>query len=80
MNISQKQRSRLEVVELDKPVSSIFSRPPEAPDVQSVVASGQQTLRFKESLHMGVGSIHRSDTFYTLISLHLNTVTLFFPE
>lgn len=71
--ISQKQRSRLEGVELDKPVSSIYSTPSEALDVQSVVALGQQTLTSKESLHTGDGSISSSDACCPLIPLYLHT-------
>lgn len=77
MKISWKQGSRLEDVELDKLVSSIHSRLPEAPDVQSVAALGQQCLKFKESLHLGVGSICSSGTFCPLISLYLHSSPFF---
>lgn len=63
LKISQKQRSRLEGVELDKSVSNIYSRPPEAPDVQVAAALGQQALKFTESLRIGVGLICSSGTF-----------------
>lgn len=67
LKISQKQRSRLEGVELDKSVSNIYSRPPEAPDVQVAAALGQQALKFTESLRIGVGLICSSGTFCPLI-------------
>lgn len=73
LKISQKQRSRLKGVELDKAVSSIYSIRPEAPDVQSDVASEKQTLKFKESLHIDVGSICSSGTFCPLIPPSPNT-------
>lgn len=73
LKISQKQRSRLEGVELDKPVSSIYSRPPEAPDVQCVAAFGQPTPKFKQSRHAGVGSICSSGSCCPLIPLYLHT-------
>lgn len=73
LKISQKQRSRLEGVELDKPVSSIYSRPPEAPDVQSVAALGQPTLKFKQSHRAGVGSICSSGSCCAVIPLYLHT-------
>lgn len=68
---SQKQRSRLEGVELDKPVSSIYSGPADVAAVQSVAAWGQQT--FEGSLPTGVGSICSFGTFCPLISLCLHT-------
>lgn len=67
LKIFQKQRSRLEGVELDKSVSNIYSRPPEAPDVQVAAALGQQALKFTESLRIGVGLICSSGTFCPLI-------------
>lgn len=38
---SPRQRSRLESVDLDKPVSSIYSGPTEVADIQTVAARGQ---------------------------------------
>lgn len=58
---SPRQTSRLESVDLGKPVSSIYSGPSEVADIQRVAAWGPQTS--KESLPIGVGLICSFGTF-----------------
>lgn len=83
-NISQKQRSRIEGIELDEPASSIYCTLDLLKHyVQSVAASGQQIPRIKESLHAAVGSICSPDTICPLIPLDLHNyirIIICFPE
>lgn len=80
LKISQKQRSRLEGVELDKPVSSIYSRPAEVPHVQVVAAlrpAGSQIHRItthKCWIDLQLGHILSSNPFFlsACLSVFLN--------